>query len=434
MIPQSTVMVTAPLRMEREAELRNLLASMNEVPGHADPANRIVPFGQFNQLHFARFVILADQTLEDIHTAYALPRVDYPLDLAFIADFDGTADEFRADLARKAGDGLQRIFSCCQGFTSGSDLARWMKDHESPAATTYVNWLGRTVSQIREENALRLALEAHLQINSAAFADKNPRQIHEALREFVEAEVRSGRLILTDPRPTPMGWWLRNFLHLIGVPLILPLLAPFLVLYLPVFLYQLRSREKHDMEIAPRLDLSYAQKLARLEDHDVTNQFTVIGSLKPGLFRRWTLTFLMLVLDWTARHIFIRGHLARVYTIHFARWVFLNRKRRMIFASNYDGSLESYMDDFINKVGWGLNLVFSTAIGYPHTNWLVLDGSKDEQKFKYTLRRHELPTEVWYKAYPGLTAFDLKRNTLIRRGIEQSVRTDSELRQWLALF
>jgi hypothetical protein len=434
MTPQSTVMVTAPVRTEREAELRNLLASMNEVPGHADPANAIVPFRQFSQLHFARFVILADPTIEDIYTAYRLPRVNYPLALAFIADFDGTADDFRTDLARRAGEGLQRIFSCCQGFISGSDLAGWMKDHENPAVATYVNWLGRTVGQVREENALRLALESHLQVEAAAFAKLTPIQIHEALRKFVDEGVRSGRLTLTDPQPTPMGWRLRNFLHLIGVPLVLLVLAPFLVLYLFVFLYQLRSREKQDLEITPRVDSSYEQKLARLEDHDVANQFTAIGSVKPGLFRRWTATFLLWVLNWTTRHIYNRGHLARVSTIHFARWVFLDQKRRMIFASNYDGSLESYMDDFINKVGWGLNLVFSNAIGYPRTNWLVLDGAKDEQRFKYTLRRHELATEVWYKAYPGLTAFDLKRNTLIRRGIQRLSMTDLELRQWLELF
>jgi len=106
----------------------------------------------------------------------------------------------------------------------------------------------------------------------------------------------------------------------------------------------------------------------------------------------------------------------------------------MVFASNYDGSLDSYMDDFINKVGFGLNVVFSNGIGYPTTNWLVLDGCKDEQKYKYVLRRHQLPTEVWYKAYPGLSVFDLKRNTLIRQGIGQSSMSDEELRQWVALF
>jgi hypothetical protein len=434
MTPQSNVMVTAPVNREREVELRALLASMNDVPGRANPANPLVPFEKFSQIHYARFVILNDETLDDIHTAYGLPRVNYPLTLAFIADFDGTADDFRVDFAQRAAGGLRKIFTCCADFTPSTHIARWMKDHETPAATMYQNWRGRTVPQVHEENALRLALEAHLQGNSALFAAKSPRQVHSSLKEFVDVEISSGRLTLTDPLSTSLGWWLRNFLHFIGVPLILLLLTPFLLLYLPIFIYQLRSREKHDLQIAPPVDPSHERALARLEDHDVTNQFSAMGSLKPGLFRRWTLSLVLWVLGWAARHIYTRGHLARVSTVHFARWVLLNQRRRLLFASNYDGSLESYMDDFINKVGWGLNLVFSSGIGYPTTNWLVLGGSKDEQKFKYFLRRHELPTDVWYKAYPGLSAFDLKRNTLIRQGIESTLLSDAELRQWVALF
>jgi hypothetical protein len=127
--------------------------------------------------------------------------------------------------------------------------------------------------------------------------------------------------------------------------------------------------------------VDHVKKLAALEDHDVTNQFSALGAVKPGLFRRWTVTFFVWVLNYGARHIFNHGYLTRVKSIHFARWVFLDDKRLLFFASNYDGSLESYMDDFINKVAWGLNLVFSNGVGYPRTRWLILDGAKDEQKF-----------------------------------------------------
>jgi hypothetical protein len=434
MMPQSNILVLAPLRMEREAELRQLLDSMNHAPGRVNPANTLVPFEQFPQLHFARFVILADQTTGDLKDAYGLPAPDYPLSLAFVADFDGSADEFRADLVRRAKAGLERIFSCCRDFAPGAEMARWMKARESPAATLYSNWRGRTVRQIREENALRLALESHLQAKAATFAEKRPRETHAALRAFLQVEERAGRLTLTPPPPTPLGWWLRNAAHFIAVPLALLLLAPLLLVYLPFFIFQLRSREKTDAEIAPRPQPCRAAELARIEDFDVTNQFTAMGSVKPGLFRRWTLAFFLWLLNWTTRHIYLRGQLARVGTIHFARWVFINQRRRLLFASNYDGSLETYMDDFINKVGWGLNLVFSNGVGYPTTRWLVLDGSKDEQKFKFFLRRHQLPTNVWYKAYPGLTAFDLKRSTLIREGIERESLSDAELKQWLSLF
>jgi hypothetical protein len=434
MMPQSNVLVTAPLRMEREAELRSLLGSMNFVLGRVNPANSLVPFEQFPQLHVARFVILDDPTVNDVQKAYGIPAPNYPLCLAFLADFDGTADDFRADLARRAGEGLTRIFSCCEGFPPGTDIARWMKERENTPATIYVNWLGRTVRQIREEDALRLALESHLQERSSAFAAMSLKETHAALREFMHAEIRSGRLTVTPPPPTPIGWWLRNALHLIAVPLVVLFLTPLLVLYLPVFLYQLRSREKSDPEINTPVALSYLQKAAALEDFDVTNQFTAIGAVKPGLFRLWTAVFFLWLMNWTTRHIFIRGQLTRVGTIHFARWVFINDKKRLLFASNYDSSLYSYMDDFINKIGWGLNLVFSNFIGYPTTRWLILDGAKDEQNYKNNLHRHQLPTEVWYKAYPGLTVFDLKRNTLIRQGIERVDLPDADLRQWAALF
>jgi hypothetical protein len=206
------------------------------------------------------------------------------------------------------------------------------------------------------------------------------------------------------------------------------------VLYLPIFLVQLRRREKSDPEIAPRVNRAHADELASIEDRDVTNQFSAMGSLKPGMFRRLTIGAVLVAIDYTTRHIFNRGKLARVTTIHFARWVFLDGGRRVIFASNYDGSLESYMDDFINKVGFGLNVVFSNGLGYPRTNWLILDGSKDEQHFKDYLRRHQMPTQVWYKAYPGLTAHDLRRNSLIREGLERASMSDAELLEWLQLF
>ncbi len=48
------------------------------------------------------------------------------------------------------------------------------------------------------------------------------------------------------------------------------------------------------------------------------------------------------------------------------------------------------MDDFINKVGWGLNLVFSNGVGYPRTQWLIKGGAKFEGKYKKTLRRNQL--------------------------------------------
>jgi hypothetical protein len=433
MTPQSNFMVLAPVAADRVGELRQALASMNRAPGVVDPQNPVIPFAQFETLHFARVLVLEDMTLDDI-TAYGLPRVNYPSYLAVLADFDGPAEKFVAELIQRAGEGLKHIFSYCQDFRSDTDLRMWIEAHKVSAATAYVNWIGRTVKQVGEEAALHDALVSYVRQNGATLQGMQPTQIHDELAQYVSGEQESGRLKLTPVAPTPLDWQLRNLANLLGVPFVLLLLTPFLLIYLPFFLIQLRWHENHDPDIAPRIDPAHAHQLAMLEDHDVTNQFSAMGALKPGLFRRSTLVFILWVIDYTTKHIYGRGRLARVSTIHFARWVFLDNKKRLLFASNYDGSLESYMDDFINKVGFGLNVVFGNGIGYPRTRWLLLDGAKNEQKFKYVLRRHELATEVWYNAHPGLTALDRHRNTLIREGLEKSSLSNAEAQQWLQLI
>jgi hypothetical protein len=92
------------------------------------------------------------------------------------------------------------------------------------------------------------------------------------------------------------------------------------------------------------------------------------------------------------------------------------------------------MDDFINKVSFGLNVVFSNGVGYPTTRWLLADGAEDEQKFEYFLRRHEVPTEVWYNAHPGMTAIELERNSRIRQGLEATALSDEAAREWVQLL
>jgi len=332
------------------------------------------------------------------------------------------------DMAARAGPGLRLIFSYCDGFSPNTDLLRWMKDREYRPSAYYANWRGRTVRQCREEEGLRQALVNYIR-NQPELTGDSPRQVRDRLRQFVDSEKAAGRIMLTPEQPTPLRWRVRNTLHaILAAPAIILVGIPFAI----YVLFQLRGHEKSDPEVAPRPDPAHVTELARIEDHGVTNQFTAMGSLKPGLFRRWASMFLLWAIEYTTRHIYVRGRLARVATIHFARWVFLDNKKRMVFFSNYDGSLDSYMDDFINKAGFGLNAIFSNAIGYPRTNWLVRDGCADEQKYRNFLRRHTLPTQVWYKAYPGLTAQDLARNSRIRNGFEKTTMSDDEIRRWVA--
>ncbi|HEY4358495.1 MAG TPA: hypothetical protein VGN16_22295 [Acidobacteriaceae bacterium] len=433
MTPQSSFLYAAPVMPGREAELRAVLGSMNRTPGVVDLENPLIPFAKFESLHFARLLIVCDLAAAD-RAVYGLPVEGLPDYLVFMGEVDGEEPDFRAELVRRSSHGLKTLFAHCSGFRREMDLSAFLQQSLVPPGAAYVNWVGRTVRQEREEEALRRALVTFSEDKQDALCALPPQQLWVRLKSFVAEQQATGSLTLTPTQPTPFGWWLRNFLNLVFVPVALLLLTPFLLLYLPVYLIQLRHWETTDPASAPPLAPAHSAELEAMENYDVTNQFSVFGSLKPGLTRLWSMRFFLWITDYTARHIFNRGGLARVSTIHFARWIPFDGGKRMLFSSIYDGSLESYMDDFINKVGYGLNITFSNGIGYPRTRWLVFDGCQDEQTFKRVLRRHQLPTDVWYNAVPGVTAANKHRNGMIRTGIEAASMTDDGIREWAALL
>jgi len=430
--PQSQFMLVAQVTPDQERGLRELLKTMTSKPGMADPTNAVLPFGQFEHLHFARLVVLDDPTLGDIE-AHGVTRPNLPVYLAFIGSCDGSAGECIADLAQRAATGLRRIFMHCDGFNADGDLLAWIQAHQHRLAANYINWVGRTVRQVKEESALQRALAAKVPRTPLA-SGAQAQQLRRELIDFVDAEVSAGRLGLTPPEPTPLRWKIVKLLHLVAIPLAGLILLPFLIVLSPLFIFVLRTKEKTDAEICPPPDRAVLLELQHLEDYDVTNQYTAFGSVKPGLFRRWLVTALLVLINYTCRHVFTRGFLARVQTIHFAFWAFLDDKRRLVFTSNYDGGHEAYMDDFINKVAWGLNLAFSHGVGWPRTRWLVARGARIENKFKHYQRRHQLPTQIWYQAYPGLALVDLKRNQRIRERLERARMTDAQALAWLQLL
>jgi hypothetical protein len=45
-----------------------------------------------------------------------------------------------------------------------------------------------------------------------------------------------------------------------------------------------------------------------------------------------------------------------------------------------------------------------------------------------------VPTDVWYFAHTGLSAYDLRRNSAIREVLEMRSPTEQQLREWVALL
>ena len=87
MTPQASFMILAAIEPQREVQLRQLLASMNHAPGRVNPNNALIPFEQFDTLHFARLLVVDDKTIDDIRV-YGITPGTYPLYLTFLGDID----------------------------------------------------------------------------------------------------------------------------------------------------------------------------------------------------------------------------------------------------------------------------------------------------------------------------------------------------------
>jgi len=419
---QAAVTIVAEVEPGRVDDLRTVLGSMT---GDA-AGNPVLPFGALPGVHFARLLLL-DETVD-------LDGASLPARLVYLSDVDGSAARHLGALVAAGGDGLDRVFGACRGYpptaTPGGRLA-FLRAHLSRPDAAYVNTVGRTSRQILEEAALRDEIEGFL--DGRDWSGSDPGEVRAAIADLV-----ASRADLQWARRAASGLGLVGQLRLwterIALVVLGLLLLPVLLVALPVLLVMVRIHERREarQQINDPSSVLGGRPVAEREDLVTQNPFSAVGFVKPGRFRRLTLTVLLRVVDVASRQIYNHGQLAGIRTIHFARWFFLDDKRRVLFASNYDGSLESYMDDFIDKVAWGLNAVFGNGVGYPPTRWLVFGGANDEQKFKEFLRSHQLPTQVWYSAYPRLTAVNVENNAQIRAGVASAPGSAKEVEAWLA--
>jgi hypothetical protein len=416
---QLAVTIVADVKARSGASLKRLLTKM----GKDAAGNEVLPFGELPSTHFARMMML--------DPAKDLDGNPLPAHLIYMSDVDVPIEEHLEELVDLAPAGLDRILGHCHGYpergTGRDERLAFLRERAVKAGARYVNTVGRTLRQVRDEARLRDEIQAFL--DGGDFEGVEPEAARAAIRRFVEARADLRWAIRPAPAPGPLER-AADLRAALGLPLELMALAPVIVPLLPVWALLLRWHELGDHSPTIPPSDAHVRELAALEDFVAQNPFSAVGDRKPGLIRLVTAASVLRLVDYGARHIFNHGSLTGVKTIHFARWVFLDDRRRLIFASNYDGSLESYMDDFINQVWWGLNAVFSNGVGFPRTSWLVFGGAQNEQAFKDYLRRREVPTQVWYSAYHELTAVNIDNNAQIRAGLSGEMSRE-ETEAWL---
>jgi hypothetical protein len=415
---QILVTIRAPVTPGREPDVSTLLTALRKGVEHDGS-----PFTEMAGVHFARVFAMPGD-----------PKLAVPDTLVYLAEIDAPLSDHLRDLSEESSGSLAALFAQCEGYPERGSLrarTRWARAHRVGAAATYVHRVGRSLPQIRDEARLREEIETFLDDPARDWSAATPVEVQRAVRDLVGGRPDLAWALRPPARP---GLLFRagETLHAVGWAALVLTLSPLLLAALPGWLLLVRRLERRDV---PETGLPPRERVAELtrgEDFGTPNPFTAYGRVKPGLVRRVTIGVALRGLDYASRHVFNRDNLAGVRTIHFARWVLLDGGRRVIFASDYDGSQESYMDDFIDRLGWGVNLVFGNGVGFPPTRWLVLDGAGHEQQYKAYLRNHQLPS-VWVTAYPDLSARNIDDNSLLRAGLVGDP-TDEEARSWLALL
>jgi hypothetical protein len=418
---QVGITVQAPVRAGQLEPLAALLTLIRS----DDRPGGLFAFSTLPAVHFARLFILPGTV--DTTGSVIAPS------LVLMCDSDAPLRSRMRELGELRG--IDEVFAHCDGYPvhpgAGSRTA-WLQEHLVPSAAYYVHRIGRSRSQVVAEQRLRVELEDVLDAPGALAGETAPSQVHRRLRDAVAS--RSDLAWACTPAPPPsLAFRARQAVHLVAVPALLLVLSPLLLPAAVVCLVLIRQQERTDVPESGPVDARHVRDVEQFEDHTAQNPFTAVGLLKTGLPRSLVMRAVLMALAYASRHLFARDNLAGVRSIHFARWVRIDGGRRLIFASSYDGSQESYMDDFIDRLAWGLNAAFSNGIGYPRTHWLFFGGARDEAAFKHHLRRHQVPTTVFYSAYDRTPAPNLDAASDLRNGLLTPLE-DEPARRWLALL
>jgi deferrochelatase/peroxidase EfeB len=455
----SMITIVAPAR---DGDLALLEAKIDALGNPATPAirealDRLDADG--SGTHFMSLHAIAGRDGEDGHLVFE-----------FTADGDARAAIARIDAA--IGAELTPIFAMARDWRDNIGLAAYLDSHRIEVGSGFFSNPGLCFAGTPRMSVGRILAEAALARFVAPLiddgsADLRPIDRLAAVRRAVAASPefksalgpplppgRAGR----DPKPVQiiagLAWpfvraYLWPFLFLLAPAFVIALLlhrtignaalialgVTFLLVALTAvcFYVRLRRQEKSDWVDGRAADLTTLTEIGKRENFCAQNHMVSVTTRKPGPVRWLTLRLAFWLIAQVATRFYREGFLGDISTIHAARWITIPGTRTLVFFSNFGGSWESYLEDFITRAHTGLTAVWSNSIGFPRAKNLIQDGATDGERFKRYARASMQPTRFWYSAYPDLTTDHVRCNAAMRRGLAAAL-TNDEATQWLALF
>ncbi len=354
-------------------------------------------------VHYARWVIIDGETIDN---------EVLPTQLVFSSNFDGDITTHIQDLVKHLGNLLDLVYSNSPDYTPGDKLA-FLTGTRIPEAAFYIGAPGRSVKDIAMEKALHQEISEQLQKGN--WNGRSAKEIHQTIQQhvFSNPQFEWAKTKIQVPQV--------NVLGLVLFFIVLLALSPVIILW-AVYMQVFHERFDKPLGLTPnQLSDEHLNRMQGDEDFVFQNQFSQIINMKPGIARLITLNALYLFAKSLIKLLFVKGKLMGIPTIHFARWVQINNKKRMLFFSNFDGSWTQYLGDFIDKSGWGLTGIFGNTKGFPRAFLLVFKGAYNQRQFLAWARETQIQTQFWYAADTSQSIKNVNNNTMIRNELSSSL-------------
>lgn len=355
----------------QEDKARSLESLLSAIGGDVEN-NAHLQFRKSPSTHFARFVLL------DGHRR-----------LLFTSNYDGgNEDAYLGELSQKVGSGFQAVLGHCKGWNdqSGSfpsQFKQYLRAHSYPSQTFYIAFRDKSVEDIITSAQVRQSGEATLDCISTCLGSPS--------RSKGRSPPAAAPMPSVAPGSQPkLQWWEKLIEWAVGIG---------------------------EPSGQPVTD-TVSTQLVAVEDQVVQNQMTVIVHIKPSLWSRCLLRLVLFAASLQVRG--TKGTLSNISTIHFARWAIIDGGTKLLFESNYDGSWERYIDDFVDRASVGLNAIWGNCPEFP------VGGARDIEAFKKSIRDNQTASQVFYSAYPQSTVVnilnDLRFAEFARDGIPKAMR------------
>ncbi|HXW79138.1 MAG TPA: hypothetical protein VEJ84_06545 [Acidimicrobiales bacterium] len=395
----------ANLGPDQVPRLREVLEEVDRSPSD----NPYLRLADSRRTHFARFVIVDDQE--------AGPR------LLFSADYDGALKDYISELVAVM-PGMDAIWRGCEDYSGSDNFERFVCEQMIPVSDIYIGFPMLTSETIQARAELRNFLEDFCDVGGVAGYLRSAR-----LGEFLD--------LLQRAAPAPSAWqrlkasfasaerelgerarsaFRSGFLSL-GVAYGKLLVKPD---------FDRVSSQAVDLP-ARRLYLEHLAQLEAVENRYVQNQMTLVAALKSDWKSQLLLRFSMLLADPIIKYGWPSGQFSGVFTLHSFHWAVIDGGAHLVFISNFDGSSQNYLGDFLDNLSWGLNLFYANCIGYPD------GGMAEVEPFYEWIRSHQYVPQIYYSAYPSETVLNISRDEQITRDLcSRFDRTAVE--EWLRLL